>query len=226
MNREEILKKTGGKKELLDEFINQLERFKLLECNEQLDERALEVFKNLMIYKENDDEYNYDVIQKAIQEEYLEEMKLPFFWSNKAILKDLIWKINKGDVLIENLSMRKEIDNHIIDEIIIDNFVEIGQTIDVYNKSFITDGNYSITYKCLGKDYIYYIVGKRNAVVKEQDDMHIFYNDGLEFNIMKCKHLCAGSYKSELFETILKLCRENTRESVEMEYADCDGKYI
>lgn len=81
----------------------------------------------------------------------------------------------------------------------------MGKTIDVYNKCYGTDGNSASTFICKGKDYIYYIVGKYNSLTK-QEDVHVFYNDGIEFNLMKCKHICGGYSEKGRLKELLDTC--------------------
>ncbi len=193
MTVNEVMELTNQKRGTVEQFRNELQNYRLIGNNESLDERAVEVFCKAIKYRGNGERTWIDSMQKAIQEEYGEEMELPFYWTNDIILNHLIWQIKKGIVkVVCGNNTIDSLDFHIIYEIIIDNFKELGKTIDSYKNSFGTDGNGALTYKCIGKDYLYFIVGKLNPIT-DNEDIHVFYNDGLDFNIMKCKHICGGS---------------------------------
>ncbi|WP_459195736.1 hypothetical protein [Wukongibacter baidiensis] len=208
MTVNEIMKLTDQKRGTVEQFRSELQKFKLISNNQSLDDRAVNVFKKSIEYKKNEQNTWIDSMQKAIQEEYGEEMDLPFRWTREITLKHLIWQIKKGIVSVESCDEDYEnVDFHVVYEIMIDNFKELGKTLDVYRGSFGTDGNPITTYKCTGVDYLYYIVGKYNHITKNED-IHVFYNDGLQFNIMKCKHVCGGSCRKGRLEELWKTCLE------------------
>lgn len=197
MTVDDIIKITGQKRGTIEQFRGELIKYRLISNNESLNDRAVNVFKKSINYRYEENLTWSNAMQKAIQEEYGEEMELPFYWTKEIILKDLIWKVKKGIVSVEKTKMFEEdgyddLNSYAIYGLMIDNFRELGKELDIYKGSFGTDGNDTITYICKGKDYIYYVVGKYNCITKNED-MHIFYSDGLEFNIMKCKHICGGS---------------------------------
>lgn len=213
MTIDEIIEQTSQNRETIEEFRIKLQEYGLIGIHKSLDQRAVETFRKAVEYFEaiEDKETDWsDSVQRAIQEEYGEEMKLPFVWENDILLKNLIWKIknrrvNVGRANNEIRGTEHSEDFHIIYQIIIDNFEIMGKTIDVYNKCYGTDGNPASTFICKGKDYIYYIVGKYNGLTK-QEDVHVFYNDGIEFNLMKCKHICGGYSEKGRLKELLDTC--------------------
>ena len=206
----EIMELTGQKRGTIDLFRSELSSCGLLSNNESLDDRAVKVFRRAVNYKEDDGTTWSKAMQKAIQEEYGEEMKLPFNWDSDIILVNLIWEIENEYVKVssDNTDYNNP-DFHVIYEIIIENFRMLGKSFDVYADSYGTDGNPIITYKCQGSDYIYYIVGKYNAITKTED-AHIFYNDSEKFNIMRCKHICGGNSDKGRIKELLQACRKKT----------------
>jgi hypothetical protein len=206
MTVNEIIQLTGQKRGTVEQFRNELQKYRLIGNNESLDDRAVMVFKRAVEYREVGHSTWIDSMQKAIQEEYGEEMELPFYWTKEIILKHLIRQINKGVVRVEVGNTDVDTDDfHIIYELIIDNFKELGESLDVYKGSFGTDGNPVNTYKCIGNGYLYYIVGKHNHMT-DSEDIHVFYNDGEQFNIMKCKHICGGNCSKGRLEELWKTC--------------------
>lgn len=208
MTVNEIMELTKQKRGTVEQFRGELIKYSLITNNESLDNRAFETFKNSIRYKDQEEKTWSLAMKKAIQEEYGEEMKLPFVWSPDIILKNLIWEIKNDLVNVYgNNGIIEGNDFHTIFEIIIDNFKEMSKTFDDYENSFGTDGNPITTYKCCGKDYIYYIVGKYNHITGNED-MHVFYNDGIHFNIMRCKHICGGSSNKGRIGQLRDICRE------------------
>lgn len=206
MTVKEIMELTGQKRGTVEQFRSELQKFKLIANNESLDDRAVNVFKKAIEYKKAKQNTWIDSMQKAIQDEYGEEMELPFYWTKEIILKHLIWQIEKGEAIVKNDNTKYESEDfHVIYQIMIDNFKELGKTQDVYKGSFGTDGNPITTYKCIGNDYLYYVVGKYNHITANED-IHVFYNDGVKFNIMKCKHICGGSCRKGRMEELWKTC--------------------
>lgn len=214
---EEIMELTSQKRETIEHFRIKLLEYGLIGLNKYLDQRAVTTFRKAVEYWEaagsNEAKQNVwsDSIQRAIQEEYGEEMVLPFTWNNDSLIKHLIWKIKNGRVnVVPYYEMRVNGHRHseeisVMYQIIMDNFQEIGKCTDVYNNSFGTDGNPQLTYICEGEDYIYYIIGKYNRFTK-QEDVHVFYNDGIEFNLMRCKHVCGGYSEKGRLKELLETC--------------------
>lgn len=208
MTVNEIMELTGQKRGTVEQFRNELQKYKLIGNNESLDDRAVKVFKKVIEYKQNEQKTWIDSMERAIQEEYGEEMELPYYWTKEIILKHLIWQIEKGIVSVKNGETNYESEDfHIIYHVIIDNFKELGKNVEAYKGSFGTDGNPITTYKCIGKDYLYYVVGKYNHITGSED-IHVFYNDGAQFNIMKCRHICGGSCRKGRLEELWKVCSE------------------
>lgn len=206
MTLDEVMKPTNkGTIEPIEQFKIELQNYGLIGKHQSLDHRAVTTFTKAVEYNESKQNIWSDSIQRAIQEEYGEEMELPFIWTKEIILKNLIWKINNGKVKVKRATDGHNEDFHIFYEIIIGNFQVMGKTIDIYNNSRGTDGNPTITFICKGNDYIYYLVGKHNNLTKTED-IHVFYNDGIEFNIMKCEHICGGGRNNGILEELWLAC--------------------
>ncbi len=208
MTIDEIMELTNQKRGTVEQFRNELQQYHLVEKHQSLDKKAFETFKKAVKYRKDLQITWSASIQRAIQEEYGENMKLPFYWTKNSILKNLIWNIDAGNVTVKKINTvnkKHDEDYHIIYEIIIPNFTDIGRTIEAYNNSYETDGNPMTTFICENKaaGYIYYLVGKYNTITGNED-MHVFYNDGPHFNIMKCTHICGGDANkgklAELYE--------------------------
>lgn len=217
MTVDEIMALTGQKRGTIEQFRSVLQKYRLIEKHQSLDKRAVTTFMKAVEYKEAKENNWIESIERAIQYEYGEEMVLPHIWTRKIVLKDLIWKIKNERVTVERVGsafppndVHSE-EYHIVFKIIIDNFEEMGKTIDTYKNSYGTDGNPITTFICKGKNFIYYIVGKYNSITKSED-IHVFYNDGLEFNLMKCEHVCGGNSDKGKLDELWKTCSSFTKD--------------
>lgn len=93
MTIDEIIEQTSQNRETIEEFRIKLQEYGLIGIHKSLDQRAVETFRKAVEYFEaiEDKETDWsDSVQRAIQEEYGEEMKLPFVWENDFLLKNLI----------------------------------------------------------------------------------------------------------------------------------------
>lgn len=206
----EIVEMTGQKRGTVEQFRNELQKHKIIGNNESLDRRAVEVFRKAILYKESEQTTWGESMQRAIQEEYGEEMDLPFHWTKEIILKQLIRAIEMGVVKVAG-DMIDGVDHEdffVVFHLIIDNFKELSKTLDVYKGSFGTDGNPITTFKLSGRDFLYYVVGKYNHLTRSED-IHVFYNEGVEFNIMRCKHICGGSADKGRLAELWRLCSDS-----------------
>ncbi|MBE1556287.1 hypothetical protein [Sporosarcina limicola] len=211
MTVDEIMELTNQKRGTIDQFRMEIQKYGLIEKHQALDLRAVTTFRKAVEYREAEQNTWSDSIQRAIQEEYGEEMKLPFIWTKEIILKNLLWQIENKKVDVVRVDNRVSAigahneDFHIVYEVMISNFREMGKTIAAYNNSSGTDGNPVTTFVCKGKDYIYYLIGKYNTITKSED-IHVFYNDGIEFNIMKCEHICGGNSDKGNLDVLWQKC--------------------
>ncbi|MBE6070076.1 MAG: hypothetical protein E7211_20660 [Clostridium lundense] len=197
MTVSEIMKKTGQKRGTVENFRSKLQEYELIVNNELLGEREVNTFEKAVAHK--DEKITWvDAFEWAIQNEYAMEMKLKFFWAPETMIRNLIWLINKEKVTYMDVcDSDNEEGFHAVFDIMIDNFKYISGNSSTFKGSWGTDGNGALTSAWVGDDYIYYIVGKYNHITKNED-IHIFYNEGTEFNIMRCKYICGGKCKDNM----------------------------
>lgn len=206
----DVMEQTNQKRGTIEQFRNELVRHHLLLNNQGLDERNLDTLKQAILLKETEGVGWQEAFQRAIQDAYSDEMKWPFEWTNHIILKYLIREVTTGGFeSVDRLGDLNSADSSNVYMLIIDNFIELGKKDPTYNKSFGTDGNPVTTYKLTGKDDFYYVVGKYNAVT-QSEDIHIFYNDGLRFSPMKCRHVCAGKANIGQMKELWVACSKRT----------------
>lgn len=210
----EIMNLTNQKRGTIEQFRSELITYGIITNNESIDDRSLEVFKKAIICKSEEDITWSQSMKKAIQNEYCEDMKLPFKWSSNIILNNLIWQIDTEKVLVQSINDLVENGDeiHIICNTIIANFKELGKIYDDYFDSFSTDCNSCTTYKCSGEDYIYYVIGKINHLTGNED-IHVFYNDGKNFNIMRCEHICGGNCEKGILKELWRVCSKKAYKS-------------
>lgn len=208
MTIDEIMQQTGQKRGTVEQFRNELSRYSLIEKHQAMNEKFFKTFKKAVEYKAVLENTTWsECMQRAIQEEHGEDMKLPYYFTKNSILKNLIYEVDKGIVTTKQVGSPDDPNFHVVYNIIINNFAEIGREIDVYKDSYGTAGNPMSTFVCEGSGYIYYIVGKYNSITGNED-MHVFFNDHATFNIMKCTHVCGGDANkgklAELYEACSK----------------------
>ena len=46
-------------------------------------------------------------------------------------------------------------------------------------------------------------------------DIHVFYNEGSEFNVFRCRHVCGGNCKKGRMQELWETCRRITLETTE-----------
>lgn len=210
----EIINLTNQKRGTVESFRDELLSQEIIKNNQSLDDRAFQVFKNSIKYKNSEDNTTWKIaMKKAIQQEYGAELKLPFRWTSSIIVQDIIWNINNNNISVEDINELSNDKNeyHILFEVMIDNFKELGKDYDDYIDSFGTDCNGNLTFKCSGEDYSYYILGKWNHITKEED-IHVFFNEGKNFNIMRCKHICGGSAEKGILKELKDTCNHKSIE--------------
>lgn len=188
----DVMEKTAQKRGTVDNFRSELQKLKLMSNNERFDKRALETFQKAIQFKEENDCTWIHATHWAIQMEYAEEMSRPFEWSTSIHFKYLTYLVKNNLVEVKSVGMDSEssLDFYAIFHVIIDNFKEMGANHNIYKPSQPTGGN-AATFKCIGDNFFYYVVGKYNHYTKEED-LHVFYNDGLVFNLMKCQYIGGG----------------------------------
>lgn len=210
MTVNEVMEITGQKRGTVEQFRTILQSYSLISNHESMDRRSVEAFKNAIRFKDQDNSLTWLVsMQKAILLEYGEEMVIPFNWSNNIILKHLIWCIKNEHIQVEKVSLNSPDESfHIVYELIIDNFREISTLENIYDGSEGTDGNPVTSYMCKGEDYIYIIAGKYNHITKAED-INVFYNEGSNFNIMKCKYVCGGNCDKGRIHELYEICKNS-----------------
>lgn len=205
MTIDEIMEFTGQKRGTVEQFRNELSKYSLIEKHQAVDEKAFKTFKKAVEYKEELQNKWSDSMQRAIQEEYGEDMKLPFYFTKNSILENLIWEIDKGIVNIKTVGTADDPNFHIVFNIIVTNFAELARKMDVYKDSYPNAGSPMTTFICEGKEYIYYVIGKYNSITGKED-IHVFYNDSANFNIMKCTHICGGDSEKGMLDKLYNAC--------------------
>jgi len=211
---QQINLETGIKIGVIEEFRRKLQILNIIANNESLDEEQVHLLKKIV--KEKDENANYtwgEIIYKNLYEKYWNVLHTQFEWQTKIIMEDLIWNIENENYNVDDLMYQdgsyamKDKKFHVYCSII-DNFAVQGKVYEPYGNSMGSDGN-TVMFEVKhnkGK-YIYYVIGKLNHYTGNED-MHIFYNDDDEFNIMKCRYVCGGPsnegvYK-DLFEALHK----------------------
>ncbi|MFZ2538486.1 MAG: hypothetical protein WAX04_06250 [Oscillospiraceae bacterium] len=210
MTVNEVMSHTGLQRGTIEQFRNELQKYQIIKNNESLNDRAVKVLEKAVKYKNAEQNTWSQVMQKSIQEEYSEELKLPFEWDSQVHLKHLIWMIQNNKVKVIGDTLDNPLEFHVIYDVIIRNFVELGEKYETYEGSFGCDGNPITTYKCEGEDYSYYVIGRLNRITGNED-IHVFYCDTVHFNIMKCSHVCGGSVDKGLLKELLSACWDANR---------------
>jgi len=130
----------------------------------------------------------------------------PFYWCSKTILEHLIWQIKNENVQVfSDILFHDYTQQHIIFDVLLGNFNNLGKSHSTYRGSSGTDINPVTTFICVGSDFIYYVVGKLNKITGIEE-MHIFYNAGSTFDIMKCKYICGGEFNRKIIIKLWKAC--------------------
>lgn len=205
MTIEYIIEKSGEERETVEQFIKTLQKYKLIGNNYSLDNRALETFEKIIQLQKNNSEFTLSYyIEKEIQEEYGEDIHIKFYWSKESILNDLLWKIENEVVRVEKRREKFDEDDHIF-RTLVDNFDDTTIAAEMFQKDTGGKQNFNLCFKCLGSNYIYYLAGRLNTLTLKEE-MHVFYNEGLDFNIMKCKYICGGNCEKGKIGTIFKKC--------------------
>ncbi|WP_124066227.1 hypothetical protein [Clostridium sp. E02] len=207
---QQINLETGIKIGVIEEFRRKLQILNIISNNESLNEEHVDLLKKIANEKSENDTWE-KVMYKNLYENYWNILHTQFEWQTKTVMEDLIWNIKNENYNVDDLMYQegsialKDKKFHVYCSII-DNFAAQGKVYEPYENSMGSDGN-TIMYevKHNKEKYIYYVIGKLNHYTGNED-MHIFYNDDDEFNIMKCRYVCGGPsdegiYK-ELFETI------------------------
>lgn len=207
----DVVELTSEKTGNVDFFRRKLREYGLLDNNANLDQSQLDVFKALCNYKRSVDTTWEYATEKFIYENFLKGAVKSFRIHEEIILKHLIWKI-KNDLIsvVYPSTDANSSDFHEVYDILIDNFMKIGVYDRRFEDSFGSDGNPLSTFKCIDHDLrsFYYIIGKLGKKSMDEE-IHIFYNDGLIFNIMTIQYITGGIIdKEEVFEELYMLCAD------------------
>ncbi|KGP77412.1 MULTISPECIES: hypothetical protein [Paenibacillus] len=205
----DVMELTDQRRGTVDNFRSELQKLNLMSNNERFDKRALETFRKAIEFKEENDCTWIHANNWAIQMEYAEEMSRPFEWSTSIHFKYLTYLNENHLVDVKHIvtDLMSTIDFFAVFHVIIDNFKDMGAKYNIYKASQPTDGN-ALAFKCKGDDFFYYVVGKYNYYTKEED-VHVFYNDGLVFNIMKCQYIGGGRKESERLKDLVNSVYES-----------------
>lgn len=201
----EIIQETDIKKGVVESFRKKLQIMNIIENNTSLDSNQVDLLKEIVKAKKADETWD-NIMYRYIYNEYWNILKTNFEWQPEIIIKNLIWNISNNYYTVEHMIIRpvNEKLSFQIFECIIDNFSIQGKKYEPYMNSHGTDGN-TIAYEIsnLKKTYTYYVIGKLNHYTKKED-IHIFYNDSENFNIMKCRYISGGPCDQGIFQELNK----------------------
>lgn len=217
---DQIMKITGQKSGTVNSYRDLLIKYEVISNNQDIDEVGLSVFQKAIEYKEKTVDTWVNVMEKSIQEGYNDQLKVPFYWTKKIIVDSIISDIvsqrveviqpfgSGAHTLKKNNDFNRELE--IICSFMIDNFQELGMKDSTFAKSLGTDVNGTTTHILRGTDFIYYLVGKVNHHTTNEE-IHIFYNDSKEFNIMRCKYIFGGPTKIGIIKDLWDAICEHHR---------------
>lgn len=216
MTVQEVMKITGLPRGTVENFRRELLDFGVLQNNQSMDGRNLKALQQAMEYKEKNDYPWTRLMRRVISEEYKKELMPPFYWSTKIHVRHLLWMMKKGLVTVEKIDDSHPLESYIFYDIMVDNFVELANEIHHYKQSRHTDGNPLLSYKITGLDFVYYTVGKLNHDTGEED-LHLFYNEGLHFNIMRCQHIIGGSTDYGVLKALYEALMAETPDAIDLD---------
>lgn len=102
------------------------------------------------------------------------------------VITDLINKIANKTV---NIIGKTELTNHELE----DEFCTLVMDANIKENYHSPCNVTSITpldcYKCVGEDFVYYIVGKQSTKDTSIDNIYVYYQEGTEFNAMRIKYI-------------------------------------
>ena len=203
--RQGILVKQGT----IENFRSKLFDFGILKNNQSMSAKHLEVFEKIV--SEKTDSVTWESLMlKHIFSDLSQEINSPFRWTDKIIIRDLIWKLNRNQyhVFPFELCSDSDIDDCHVFNCIIDNFVELGKIYPEYQSSQGSDGNPITSYKIQTEDgRYYYLIGKLNPLTKHED-VHLFYNNLPFFDVMACRHITSGNCDDGPFHELWVTCHK------------------
>lgn len=202
---EQVMSITGQKQGTVEAYRVMLQEKGVLGKNKPLDEQHLRIFTKICSTK-TDSETWQKAMERGIQTEYGEVLTQEFHWVPVTKLRHLHWliqekKVHKEKFALVEASDREKEHWHAIFEIMIGNFAELGKVESSFDGSFGTDANACI-HVLVGKDFIYYLVGRRNSVTN-REELAVFYNRGIEFNVMNCEFICCGAFDEGWIKEIM-----------------------
>lgn len=213
---EEVEQQYGEvRKGTVEAFRAVLQKKGVLGKNKLMGQKEVDAFKKVCQMKDDSNTWVY-CMEKAVQEEYGEDLVYEHHWTTKSKLKHLKWLIETGKVT--SVPYLGEVDNnkeywHAMYEIVLENLVDLGKIDVSFDESFYTDNN-PCTYVLKGKDFTYYLFGKLNHVTKKEGVV-IYYNDGLEFNIMRCDFVAMGPTDEGIIGELVKAIRKQKEQEKE-----------
>lgn len=217
MTVQEIMDTTGLKRGTIESFRARLIDYGIVGNNNQLGKREVDVLQRVVHHKQNSGWTWTDSMEREIQLEYADQIRHPFEWAGETILVHLLWLVTKKRVKVAAITGNAgSEDFHVAYEVMVDNFHYLKNKYPGYSRSTGSDANPILTYKLIGADYIYYLVGKLNHMT-DHEDIHIFYCDGSTFNLMKTRHVMGCSSDRDAMKELWTTCNDLTRELKEAE---------
>lgn len=201
------LRKKDVKQGTIETFRSKLQDAGIIGNNQSMTEEHLQVFEKI-VNEKNDNTTWESLMNKYIFTDLRKYMQHEFKWTEKIILRQIIKAIEDKDYKVESFNFENKEDMRILSNCI-DNFAELGKTDYFYQGSLSTDAGI-LWYKVLTQNNTqYYIISKMNPKTGD-DDIHIFYNPYLHFEIMQCKYVMEVNSFDEMYQEFRECILKNS----------------
>lgn len=211
MTVRQINEATKIKTGIIENFRKKLQTMGLISNNASLEKQHVELLTRIANAKKENDTWD-ETMYKFIYEEYWSMLPPSFEWQPEIIVKNMVWNLKNNAYQVYPLFAGDLAESPGFHTYccIIDNFMYQGRRYEPYKKSIGTDGN-TVSYELCNEqgNFKYYIIGKLNHYTGKED-VHIFYNDDMCFNIMKCKYICGGPIDGSFFEELIHTIYERS----------------
>jgi len=214
---DDVVISTGYNEEVIELFIETLQEYGI-SSKYQFDGMFIQVLKEAV--NEASEPASTGTLKyamhKAIQTHYVDQIEFPFEWTQSSKITYLNRLIQTNSLKYEwldlfplsknNNNSEKTEDHFIVYDLLLNNFANLGNTkFGVYRGSNSVDGEPNNNHKFVGADHFYLVIGKLNSITRE-DDLHVFYNEGAEFNMMRCQYIGGGSQLRGITKELQELC--------------------